>query len=97
MKCQHFWRRQEKPAAPPPPPASEGVLVAQTLMQSFLVRHQMDMDRMPTLRDMFAMAALAGISGHVSGPRLKTGETHAQAHARWSFEVADRAMQERRK
>lgn len=42
-----------------------------------------------TLRDYFAGQALAGISAHFAGAKEKMGETAAQAHARWSYNVAD--------
>lgn len=42
-----------------------------------------------TLRDYFAGQALSGISAHVVGAKVRNGETHAQACARWSYEQAD--------
>ena len=43
----------------------------------------------------FAIAALAGIAGHMTGPERKSSETNAQAHARWAFGVADAMMEVR--
>lgn len=42
-----------------------------------------------TLRDYFAGQALQGICGHAIGPAVKSGETSAEAHARWSYAAAD--------
>jgi hypothetical protein len=50
-----------------------------------------------TLRDYFAAAALMGITGHFTGPKEKAGESSAQAHARWSYNVADAMLAERSK
>lgn len=50
-----------------------------------------------TLRDYFAASALAGIAGHLRGPEQREGETGAQAHARWSYKVADAMIAERDK
>lgn len=50
-----------------------------------------------SLRDWFAGQAVAGISGHLSGPKQREGETVAQAHARWSYDIADAMLAERAK
>jgi len=50
-----------------------------------------------TLRDYFAAAALQGISSHVGGPLKKGNETNAEAHARWSYDVANAMIKERAK
>jgi hypothetical protein len=48
-----------------------------------------------SLRDYFAAHALAGIAGHLSGPEKREYETGPQAHARWSYQVADAMLAER--
>jgi len=50
-----------------------------------------------SLRDWFAGQALAGIAGHMTGPTQREGETAPQAHARWSYQVADAMLAERAK
>ena len=50
-----------------------------------------------TLRDYFAAKALSGVAAHIKGPIEKPGETGAQAHARWSYQVADAMLAERAK
>ena len=46
-------------------------------------------------RHEFAVAALAGISSHVTGPEKKTSETNPEAHARWAWAVADAMLKAR--
>lgn len=48
-------------------------------------------------RDIFAAAALSGISGHVAGPAKREHETNAEAHARWAYKTADAMLKERSK
>jgi len=50
-----------------------------------------------SLRDWFAGQAAAGISEHDAGPKAREGETVAQAHARWSYQIADAMLAERAK
>jgi hypothetical protein len=45
----------------------------------------------------YAKAALTGIAGHIYGPERRDNETNPQAHARWSFEVADAMLIEQHK
>lgn len=40
----------------------------------------------------FAAAALAGITGHPTGPVKRGYETGPEAHARWAWQVADCMM-----
>lgn len=50
-----------------------------------------------TLRDLYAMAALAGIAAHRAGPKSLEGETSTEAHARWAFGLADEMLKRRAK
>ena len=50
-----------------------------------------------TLRDYFAAAALTGIAAHAMGPEKRELESNADAHARWSFRVADAMIEARNK
>lgn len=48
-----------------------------------------------TQRKEFAIAALSGIAGHLTGPKERNGETGIQAHARYAWQLADEMMKAR--
>ena len=43
------------------------------------------------LLEQLTIAALSGITGHVTGPKERNGETMIEAHARWATQVAEAA------